>query len=316
MKRLTAFWLSACFLCTISVQAQSFIPERDSSDISLFEYATKIPKRNNVFNLDLEMHASFNTFFTGHKLDEAAFRFNHIKIEATGEVNDRLFYWYRQNLNQGNEGMDLENLPESIEYAMIGYRLNDKFTITLGKQDAAWGGFEYDLDPYAIYEYSDMNEYMDCYFTGITLGYQPTPSQELRLQVTDNRIGSMEDAYGLLPAGIEKPRAPLFYTFNWNSSYLDEILNLRYSATVGEQAKGKWMYMAVWFDPFYQGRERRGSNGPGRSPAGGTESKQSAWYVIFYKIKSDGSPDFGLAARGRGAYSRGPLRSCSAVFWP
>ena len=53
MKRLTAFWLSACFLCTISVQAQSFIPERDSSDISLFEYATKIPKRNNVFNLDL-----------------------------------------------------------------------------------------------------------------------------------------------------------------------------------------------------------------------------------------------------------------------
>ena len=149
---------------------------------SLFEYATKIPKRNNVFNLDLEMHASFNTFFTGHKLDEAAFRFNHIKIEATGEVNDRLFYWYRQNLNQGNESMDLENLPESIEYAMIGYRLNDKFTITLGKQDAAWGGFEYDLDPYAIYEYSDMNEYMDCYFTGVTLGYQPTPSQELRLK--------------------------------------------------------------------------------------------------------------------------------------
>ena len=36
--------------------------------------------------------------------------------------------------------MDLENLPESIEYAMNGYRLNDKFTITLGKQDAAWEG--------------------------------------------------------------------------------------------------------------------------------------------------------------------------------
>lgn len=140
--------------------------------------------------------------------------------------------------------MELENLPESIEYALVGYRLSDKFTVTLGKQDAAWGGFEYDLDPYAIYEYSDMNEYMDCYFTGLTLGYQPVASQELRIQVTDNRIGSMEDAYGTLPAGIEKPRAPLFYTFNWNSSYLDEVLNLRYSATAGEQAKGKWMYMA------------------------------------------------------------------------
>lgn len=244
MKRLTAFWLSAFSLCTTFSQAQSIIPERDSSAVSLFEYATKIPRRNNVFNLNLEMHASFNTFFTGNKLDEAAFRFNHIKLEAAGEVNDRLFYWYRQNLNQGNEGMDLENLPESIEYALIGYRLNDKFSVILGKQDAAWGGFEYDMNPVEVYEYSDMNEYMDCYFTGATLAYQLTPSQELRVQVTDNRIGSMEDAYGILPAGIEKPRAPLFYTFNWNSSYLDEVLNLRYSATAGEQAKGKWMYMA------------------------------------------------------------------------
>ncbi len=62
MKRLTAFWLSACFLCTVPVQAQSFIPERDSSDISPFEYATKIPKRNNVFNLDLGNACFFQYF--------------------------------------------------------------------------------------------------------------------------------------------------------------------------------------------------------------------------------------------------------------
>lgn len=80
----------------------------------------------------------------------------------------------------------------------------------------------------------------------------------------------MEDAYGLLPAGIEKPRAPLFYTFNWNSSYLDEVLNLRYSATAGEQAKGKWMYMA-WaghnvctgpFDGYFDVMYTRGSLDP------------------------------------------------------
>ena len=244
MKRLTTLWLVGLFLCSSLLQAQSFIPERDSSTVSLFEYATKIPKRNKVFNLDLEMHGSFNSFFNGGSLDEAAFRFNNIKLDASGEINDRIFYWYRQNLNQGNEGMDLENLPESIEYALIGYNINDKFTITLGKQDAAWGGFEYDINPFEVYEYSDMNEYMSCWFTGVTLAYQLADYQELRVQVTDNRIGSMEDAYGLLPEGIEKPKAPLFYTFNWNSSYFDEVLNLRYSATAGEQAKGKWMYMA------------------------------------------------------------------------
>ena len=243
MKRLTLLWLIGLFFYTSVLQAQS-IPERNSSAVSVFEYATKIPKRNKVFNLDLEMHGSFNSFFNGGKFDEAAFRFNHIKLEATGEINDRFFYWYRQNLNQGNEGMDLENLPESIEYALIGFNINDKFTLTLGKQDAAWGGFEYDINPFEVYEYSDMNEYMSCWFTGVTLAYQLAEYQELRVQVTDNRIGSMEDAYGTLPEGIEKPGAPLFYTFNWNSSYLDEVINLRYSATAGEQAKGKWMYMA------------------------------------------------------------------------
>ena len=109
MKRLTTLWLVGLFLCSSLLQAQSFIPERDSSTVSLFEYATKIPKRNKVFNLDLEMHGSFNSFFNGGSLDEAAFRFNNIKLEASGEINDRIFYWYRQNLNQGNEGMDLEN---------------------------------------------------------------------------------------------------------------------------------------------------------------------------------------------------------------
>lgn len=272
MKRLAAVGLSAFLLSgsALPLAAQSFVPQRDSSDISLFEYATKIPKRNKVFNLNLEMQTTFNTFFTGKKLDEAAFRFNQIKLEATGEVTDRLFYWYRQNLNQGNRAMDFENLPESIEYAFIGYRLTDRLTVTAGKQDVAWGGFEYDLNPLEIYEYSDMNEYMNCYFTGLTLGYELTPSQEFRIQVTNNRIGSMEETYGLLPEGIGKSKAPLFYTLNWNSSYLDELLNLRYSVTAGEQAKDRWSYMA-WaghhistgpFDGYFDVMYTRGALDP------------------------------------------------------
>ena len=252
MKRLTAFWLSACFLCTISVQAQSFIPERDSSDISLFEYATKIPKRNNVFNLDLEMHASFNTFFTGHKLDEAAFRFNHIKLEATGEVNDRLFYWYRQNLNQGNEGMDLENLPESIEYAMIGYRLNDKFTITLGKQDAAWGGFEYDENPMYIYQFSDMGNNIDIFKAGVNVSYRPVASQELTLSITDaysNKFAEEygEGAYSVEADGtkriLEASNHPLTYIFGWNGNFFGDKLQTRWSWGIQTEAKHKYSRM-------------------------------------------------------------------------
>ena len=83
MKRLTVAWLSAFLLSgsalTSYAQTNSPIPERDSSSVSLFEYATKIPKRNKVFNLDLEMHAGFNADFFSGKLDEAAFRFRDVK---------------------------------------------------------------------------------------------------------------------------------------------------------------------------------------------------------------------------------------------
>lgn len=246
MKRQTVFWLPVFIFLAISssISAQSFIPERDSTSISLVEYATHLPKRPNLFNLNLQMNAGFNSLFLGNSFDEASFRFNQIKLEASGELNNRLFYWYRQQLNNWNAPTAPENLPESIEYAMIGYRINDKFTLMAGKQHSAWGGFEYDLNPIEVYQYSDMGDYSNCYFTGLTLAYQATETQELIMQVTNNRMGTLEDMYGILPETIQKGKAPLNYNINWNSSYFDEMLSLRYSLTAGQQAKDKWMYMA------------------------------------------------------------------------
>lgn len=248
MKRFTVSCLSALLFTGSAfpslAQTDPPFPERDSSSVSLFEYAAKIPRRNKAFNLDLEMHAGFNADFLSGELDEAAFRFRDVKLDITGEINDRLFYWYRQMLNGAYEGNTLDHLSESIEYAYIGYRLNELFTLTAGKQDVFYGGFEYDPNPLVIYEYSDMNEYALCYLTGIGLGYQPNASQEIRLQITNSRMGSMEDDYGRLPEGFEKPRVPLFYTLNWNGSFADELVSLRYSVSAAEQAKGKYMFTA------------------------------------------------------------------------
>lgn len=227
---------------TETTAAQSPVEQQDSSSISLFEYVTKIPRRNKAFHLDLEMHAGFYSDLTGGKLDEAAFRIQDIKVDVSGEINDRLFYQYRQKLNGSFENQSLENISSSIEQAYIGYHLSDKLTLIAGKHDVFYGGFEYDPNPFLIYQYSDMNEYSLCYLTGLSLGYQPTATQEIRLQVSNSRMGTMEDEYGRLPKGVAKPKIPLFYTLNWNSSYLDELIGLRYSASAAQQAEGKYMY--------------------------------------------------------------------------
>lgn len=258
MKQFKTGGLSVLLALSIieTVAAQSSVQQRDSSAVSLFEYITKTPRRNKAFNLDLEMHAGFYSDFASGQLDEAAFRFQDIKIDISGEINDRFFYQYRQRLNDGFENQSLENLASSIELANIGYQLTDKLTLTAGKQDVYYGGFEYDPNPLLIYEYSDMNEYSLCYLTGLSLGYQPSATQEIRLQVTNSRMGSMEDEYGRLPEGVSKPKAPLFYTLNWNSTYLEERIGLRYSASAAQQAEGKYMYnlfagQSLSAAPFY-----------------------------------------------------------------
>lgn len=258
MKRLTAYCLSAFLVANSALEVTAQIDETatDTTRISLFEYATKIPKRNKVFNLDLELHSSFNADFYSSRLDEVAFRFRDIKLDISGEINDRFSYGYRQKLNADYGEQPLEGLNESIEYAFIDYQLSDRFSITAGKQDVAYGGFEYDPNPLTIYEYSDMNEYSLCYLAGLTLTFAASPSQELRLQVTNSRMGSMEDDYGRLPDHFDKPHVPLFYTLNWNSSYADETVNLRYSVSAAEQAKGKYMFnlsagQNIDLGPFY-----------------------------------------------------------------
>ena len=58
-------------------------------------------------------------------------------------------------------------MPTSIDIAGIGVKLNDQFSFFAGKQCAAYGGIEFDLNPIEIYEYSDMIENMSNFMTGL-----------------------------------------------------------------------------------------------------------------------------------------------------
>lgn len=215
MKRLLACCLSA-FLTGTTFTARSQKPF--------------IPNNTDIFKLSLETHGSYNEALSG-EAERDRFLLNDFKVEATGTVTPWLSYAYRQVLCYRNEWVQANGFGSYIENAWVNFRLSEKFSVTAGKQDAAWGGFEYDEDTYRIYDYSDMNDWMDCYFTGIGLSYEPAETQELCLQVTNGNDN--------------RSKSPSFYNLGWNSSYLDEMLSLRYSVTAGQQAKGNWMWM-VW----------------------------------------------------------------------
>lgn len=238
MKRIVA--LMAPVLITGALYAQQEGPSYDEK--SLFETLSKVEKKTDKFNFFLNTHAAFNADFNGGDFTKGAFNMKQLRIEARGNVNDWIFYRWRQRLNRQNDGSSsLDNLPKSIDIASVGFKVAPNFSIIGGKMCTMYGGIEFDLNPIEIYEYSDMIEYMDNFLTGVNFVWNASPSHEVALQILDARNNSFEATYGNVEPGITDTKLPLVYTLNWNGTFAKHF-NTRWSATVMNQAKDVNMY--------------------------------------------------------------------------
>ncbi|WP_292269130.1 porin [Butyricimonas sp.] len=209
---------------------------------TLFERVSNVEKKIDWFNFYLNMQGSFDASFNYDRngLSEAAFKMRQFRIEAKGNITPWLSYRWRQRLNRGNNGSGtIDNMPTSIDIAGIGVKLNDQFSFFAGKQCAAYGGIEFDLNPIEIYEYSDMIENMSNFMTGLNIAYQVDDNHQIQFQILDSRNNSFEDTYG---KNLEDGRAPLLYTINWNGSLFDGFYKTRWSASIMSEAKDKQMY--------------------------------------------------------------------------
>lgn len=215
----------------------------------LLERVGNIEKKTDKFNLFLNMHNSFDTKIDKQGFNEGTFNMRQFRIEAKGNINDWLSYRWRQRLNRSNSSSTaIDNMPTSIDIAGIGVRLSDKFSLFVGKQCAAYGGIEFDLNPIEIYEYSDMIENMSNFLTGINIAYDITPSHQLQLQVLNGLNNTFENTYNA--PGIEKSKLPLVYTLNWNGNLFNGIYKTRWSASSMSEAKKKNMYYFAFGNDF------------------------------------------------------------------
>ena len=244
-------WILLCGLCTLSFPAlyAQHLDMQSSTDAggpALFERVTRLEKKTDAFNLYLNMQGSFNVYFNNGNEEQTSFRMNQLRIEAKGNITDRIYYRYRQRLNRANNAQSLDNLPTSIDYAAVGFHVTDQFSVFAGKQCTAFGGFEFDLNPIEVYQYCDMLEYMSNFLTGVDFSYRLNDRHDFHFQVVDSRNGSFKEMYGKVPDNIEASKAPLGYTLNWNGSMLEDKLKTRWSASIFHEAKKQnWYYYAL-----------------------------------------------------------------------
>ena len=291
MKKSILFGTMLCVALSAHAQQNK---DASAGEESLFEKVTNIEKKQDNFHFLLNLNNSFDVNESDGAFQNAKFNMRQIRIEAKGNINDTFSFRWRQRLNRNNspapDGID--NMPSSsIDVAGIGVKVNDKFSMFLGKQCAAYGGMEFDLNPIEIYEYSDMVDYMSNFLTGANFQFQVTPNHQLQLQVLDSRSASMSDMYG---EGYEQSKVPLVYTANWNGNFGD-VFKTRWSYSLMSQARGNQShYIALgnevtvnnfdaFFDVMYmrEGIDREGivSGIIGNNPEGG--HLNDAQYLSF-----------------------------------
>ena len=187
------------------------------------------------------MYFNFQTSLDAEKKGEAdlitKFKARQLRLEVRGDLTERIFYRFRHRLNKSNAAVSLDNLATATDMMYAGFRLNEKWTATVGKMCQMWGGYEFDLNPMNIYEYSDFLNNMDNFMLGAMITYTPNPNHEFNLQITDVRNDSFEKIYGT-STGIKASNTPLAYIFNWNGNLFDSLIQTRWGAGLQSEADG------------------------------------------------------------------------------
>lgn len=231
-----------CSVVYVRAQEQPLI----SPDDSIRSLVGRLfPQANPAISahMNLQFSTSGVANFTEGDLEDASFKLNRVKLEILGSFSKQFSYHFRQSFNKYSNPHALDNLSSSIEFALVNWKMSKRFTLTVGKQDMALGGYEYYVNAIKVREFSEFNDNISCYQAGVAGRISLSSTNELVLQVVNNRSGEDRDAYRYgLPEGVEKAKAPILSTANWNGCFWDKAVQLRYAASWGQLADGKNLY--------------------------------------------------------------------------
>lgn len=296
---------------------------------TLLERISKDGKSIVSSSMNLQFYTSAAGYFTNGDLDEAAFKMNAVRLEILGSFGKDFSYHFRQSYNKYSNPHALDNLSSSVECALVNWQLNKRFMLTVGKQALQLGGYEYWVNSIKVREFSDFNDYVACYQAGVNGAITLTPTQQLNLQVVNNRSGDDEEVflYGR-PEGVGKVRVPMLTTANWDGYFFDRGLNLRYSASWGQlAAKRNIFYLTagnVWekgpvvayVDLMYsrEGIDSKGliSELSARLPEGGVCAQYASYFTTIANFDYRIHPNWNVYAKG--AYETGSVYKANGPY--
>lgn len=194
-------------------------------------------------HVNLEFAASANAYLTAGRFDELSFKMNRVRLEIYGRLGDKLSYHFRQSYNKYSNPFSADNISSSIEYANLKWHTGDHFDLVIGKQFVAVAGYEGYVNGLMVREFCDFNNNFEVYQTGVKGLIRISPTQHISIQATNNSNSRGEDMYLYgIPDGLTGTKFPVLGTVNWTGWFADNAVQLMYSASAGQLAKGQNVY--------------------------------------------------------------------------
>lgn len=202
----------------------------------------------------IELETSANAYFTENDFDQMSFKMNRARLGFSGKLGDNLSYHFRTTFHKKADPFSFDNISKAVELAKIAWTPNEKVELSAGKLFVEHAGYENYVNVLLVREFTDFNNCIEIYQTGVQGTYHFSPTQQLTLQVVNNRAESDDEIYAYgLPQGIASAKVPLMGTLNWNGWFADKAVRLMYSASVSQIAQGKYLYYLMGGNIYEKG---------------------------------------------------------------
>ena len=191
----------------------------------------------------LELETSTNVNFIDDDFEQVNFKMNRLRLGMKGELGNNLSYHFRTTFHKSYDKFSLDNISKAVELAKVAWTPNNKWDFAAGKLFVVHSGYENYVNVLLVREFTDFNENIEVYQTGLQGSYHLSEDQHFTLQFVNNRAENHQELfpYGL-PDGIGAAKVPFMGTFNWDGFFADKSVRLMYSASASQVAQGKYLY--------------------------------------------------------------------------
>lgn len=252
MKRIVFAALALAFTLDSTAQEVDSLPKKQEI----------IPTFAKKLNIDLFFRGGgISDSYTDDSKNSTHFVIDNARLNLQGDFNEDLFYRVRFRPNLPFNATTQDGGTSALDYAFLTYRFGSarQWDVTVGKQLAAFGAFEKEINPLYEYIFTDYlnGVYNNVFLSGLTLGYKINREHKIGVQLhntVNTKFADLLKTKGFVAGDFKASKTPIGMYLFWNADLLDGKLKLRYSYNLSQYAANNLTHSLALGNWYKSGR--------------------------------------------------------------